>query len=216
MIRHRPTNKTFGTTEQARRHYAKYSAEQSPLGVSISLYPDAGLLSALNQVGYYTDTTPEYDPQTHVLTGLFVWDESVYTVAQMIRALTGDEIAANRSAIELMMWEQIKQERERRRVGGVLVAGKWFHSDDQSRIQHLGLMMMGAGLPVGIMWKTMDGSFIELTQSLVGGIFQALAGADQFNFATAETHRIAMEASIDPTLYDFSTGWLDCYTPAGT
>lgn len=108
-------------------------------------------------------------------------------------------------------WESIKRERERRRTGGVTVLGKWFHTDDPSRIQHLGLTMMGANIPAGLMWKTMDGSFVAMTQQLVGQIFIAVAGSDQHNFANAETHRIAMEALPTPEGYDYSTGWLPIY-----
>lgn len=109
------------------------------------------------------------------------------------------------------MWQAIKTERERRRVGGVLVAEKWFHSDDPSRIQHIGLVMMGASMPAGIQWKTMDGSFVEMTPTLAGQIFNALALADTTNFAVAEQHRLAMEAAVTPGAYDYSGGWLPIY-----
>lgn len=108
------------------------------------------------------------------------------------------------------MWSRIKAERERRRVGGVLVSGKWFHSDDSSRIQQLGLVMMGASVPA-VPWKTMDGTTTTMSQALANSIFQAVAAADQTNFGVAESHRVAMEASGDPANYDFSTGWKAIY-----
>lgn len=104
-------------------------------------------------------------------------------------------------------WERIKAERERRKAGGVKVGTKWFHSDEASRIQQLGLVMMGAGIPSNLQWKTMDGSFVTMTQTLAGQIFQASAANDMAIFAAAETHKAAMEASADPASYDFSTGW---------
>jgi len=105
-------------------------------------------------------------------------------------------------------WEAIKTERDRRiQTGGYLVGGKWFHSDTFSRTQQIGLVMMGAGMPAGVEWKTMDGSFIAMTQALAGQIFTAAATSDQTIFSVAETHRIAMEASADPSTYDFSGGW---------
>ena len=67
--------------------------------------------------------------------------------------------------------------------------------------------MMGAGLPAGLQWKTMDGSFITMTPSLAQQIFTGAAASDQAIFAVAEQHRVAMEASPDPAAYDFSTGW---------
>ena len=108
-------------------------------------------------------------------------------------------------------WENIKSERDRRKGGGVNVAGKWFHSDDASRIQQLGLVVMGANLPAGIQWKTMDGSFVAMTPTLAGQIFQAVAGLDMANFANAEAHRFAMLSLSDPLSYDFSGGWLPTY-----
>ena len=104
-------------------------------------------------------------------------------------------------------WEGIKIERERRKAGGVKVGDKWFHSDDGSRIQQMGLVMMGAGIPAGLQWKTMDGTFIPMTPAFASQIFQAVAASDQAIFAVAETHRAAMEASADPAAYDYSTGW---------
>uniref|UniRef100_UPI002FC852FA hypothetical protein n=1 Tax=Devosia sp. TaxID=1871048 RepID=UPI002FC852FA len=41
------------------------------------------------------------------------------------------------------IWPQIKAERDRRKALGVLAAGNWYHSDADSRIQQLGLVLMG-------------------------------------------------------------------------
>ena len=109
------------------------------------------------------------------------------------------------------VWLSIKAKREAHRVGGVFVAGKWFHTDDSSRIQHLGLTIMGAGIPANISWKTMDGTFMVMTQVLAGQLFQAVTVMDQIDFTTAENHRIAMEALPDPLVYSFSTGWVASY-----
>lgn len=109
------------------------------------------------------------------------------------------------------IWLKIKAERDRRKVAGVKVGTKWFHNDEFSRSQHLGMAMMGANLPTGIQWKTMDGSFVEMTTTLVQQIFMAVAAKDIAVFAAAETHRVAMEASADPSGYDFSGGWPAVY-----
>lgn len=108
-------------------------------------------------------------------------------------------------------WSGIKAERDRRKAGGVKVGAKWFHSDDGSRIQQMGLVMMGAGIPANLQWKTMDGSFITMTQALATSVFGAVAASDQTVFAAAETHRVAMEASADPASYDYSGGWPKIY-----
>lgn len=111
----------------------------------------------------------------------------------------------------LDMWQFIKAERDRRKAGGVKVGAKWFHSDDGSRIQQMGLVMMGASIPANLQWKTMDGSFITMTQALASQVFQAVAASDQAIFTAAETHRATMEASADPASYDYSGGWPKIY-----
>jgi hypothetical protein len=108
-------------------------------------------------------------------------------------------------------WEAIKAERYRRKAGGVKVGAKWFHSDDGSRIQQMGIVMMGASIPANLQWKTMDGSFITMTQALASQVFQAVAASDQAVFTAAEMHRVAMEASADPASYDYSGGWPKIY-----
>lgn len=112
-------------------------------------------------------------------------------------------------------WAAIKAERDRREVGGVKVkvgtTNKWFHSDDASRIQQMGLVMMGASIPAGLQWKTLDGTFVAMDQTVAGNVFAAAAASDQAIFAVAETHKAAMEASADPSTYDFSTGWPKIY-----
>lgn len=105
------------------------------------------------------------------------------------------------------VWERIKADRERRRQSGVLVSGHWFHSNDTSRIQQIGLVMMGANIPPGLMWRTMDNGEVPMTQTLAGAIFQAVAASDAAHFAVAKAHRAAMEAAADPDAYDITTGW---------
>lgn len=110
------------------------------------------------------------------------------------------------SAAEI--WEWIKAERDRRtETGGYKVSDRWFHSDQKSRSQQLGLVLLSAGIPAGLQWKTMDGSFVTMTQTLAQQILGAAAASDQAIFAAAEAHKAAMEASADPAAYDFSTGW---------
>lgn len=104
-------------------------------------------------------------------------------------------------------WERIKAERERRKGLGVKVGDKWFHSDDASRIQQIGLTIAGPNIPPGLQWKTLDGTFVTMTQTLAGQIFVLSMLHDQEIFARAESHRVAMEASENPSLYDFSSDW---------
>jgi hypothetical protein len=123
------------------------------------------------------------------------------------------------------VWERIKTERDRRKSGGFKVkvgsSNKWFHSDADSRIQHLGLkdkardLIAGGGamtdkltiLGQTVKWKTMDGSFVDLSAQVAFDIVAAAGDLDAQLFAAAETHKAAMEASADPASYDFSGGW---------
>lgn len=115
------------------------------------------------------------------------------------------------SVVRNIKWDAIKAERDRRKAGGVKVGAKWFHSDDGSRIQQMGLVIMGASIPANLQWKTMDGTFITMTQTLASQVFQAVAASDQAIFTAAETHKAAMEASADPASYDYSGGWPKIY-----
>lgn len=110
--------------------------------------------------------------------------------------------------IKVSAWDRIKSERDRRTgQGGYKVGAQWFHSDQKSRSQQLGLVLLGASIPANLQWKTMDGSFVTMTQTLAQQILAAGAASDQAIFAAAETHKAAMEASADPSAYDFSAGW---------
>ena len=122
-------------------------------------------------------------------------------------------------------WEAIKTERDRRKAGGFKVGALWFHSDADSRIQHLGLKgkardLIAAGgamadnltiLGQPVRWKTMDGSFANVTAQLAFDIVAAAGDLDARLFAVAETHRAAMEAAADPAVYDFSAGWPETF-----
>lgn len=118
-----------------------------------------------------------------------------------------DIISSELAEIKAEMWRKIQIERDRRKSGGVQVGGNWFHSDDTSRIQQLGLVMFGANMPNNIMWKTMSGSFVLMTPTLAQQIFTAVAASDMVIFAKAEEHKANMNASPDPTSYNYLTGW---------
>lgn len=121
-----------------------------------------------------------------------------------VRAATQAELHA---AALVVVTQRIKAERDRRKVAGTPVGANTFHSDPDSRIQQIGLVMMGAALPAGVMWKTLNGGFVEMTPTLAGQIFQATAARDVAIFAAAEAHIAAAAASADPLAYDFSAGW---------
>ena len=131
--------------------------------------------------------------------------------------------------IKARAWVAIKAERDRRKSGGFKVkvgsSNKWFHSDADSRIQHLGLKDMARDLIAGggamtdkltilgqtVKWKTMDGSFVDVSTQVAFDIVAAAGDLDAQLFVAAETHKAAMEASADPASYDYSTGWPKIY-----
>ncbi len=122
-------------------------------------------------------------------------------------SMTDSEIASAKLAeTRAAVWDRIKAHREAHKAKGVKVGDHWFHSDDGSRIQQLGLVMMGASVPP-VPWKTMSGEFVPMTQTLAGQIFQATAASDMAIFQAAETHRAALMTDTSPADYDFSAGW---------
>lgn len=109
-------------------------------------------------------------------------------------------------------WRLVKAERDRRcSEGGYYAGGKWFHSDQLSRIQQLGLVLLGPSIPPATMWKTLDGTFIEMTATLAQQILAAAAASDTAIFGAAERHKAAIEASADPGGYDWMGGWPAAY-----
>jgi hypothetical protein len=110
--------------------------------------------------------------------------------------------------IKIDMWDAIKVERDHRKNnGGYKVGTNWYHSDTSSRIQQLGLVMMGANLPANLYWKTMGGGFVLMTPTLALQIFQTAAASDMAIFTVAEQKKAAMLASATPATYDYLSGW---------
>lgn len=119
---------------------------------------------------------------------------------------------AAKPTAKTLAWSRIKTERDRRiQQGGYKVGAKWYHSDTFSRTQQMGLVMLGANIPANTPWKTMDGSFVIMTQTLAGQIFGTAAASDIAIFTAAETHNAAMNASPTPENYRFTGGWPVAY-----
>lgn len=164
------------------------------------------------------ETTLFYDPSIHVQIPADVIEITAEHYAELLAGRSsGQLIECGVDGLPFLkarpaqpaeeVWPQIKAERDRRKGLGVLADGNWYHSDTDSRIQQLGLMLMGSTMPAGIQWKTMSGGFVEMTPPLASQIFTATAELDQALFAAAEGHRAAMEAAANPADYDFSGGW---------
>lgn len=132
-------------------------------------------------------------------------------------------------------WEKIKEYRDTHKYRGIqiMVSGEphWIHSDQPSRIQHLGLLGAAilhifrtffgitdlAAFPASLLWKTMSTNsmgnpiFITLTWIIALQIFAADAALEAGCFAKAEYHRAMMLMSNDPLNYDFTTGWPEVF-----
>lgn len=137
---------------------------------------------------------------------LVLWDERTQgpIPEQMLQDVAADALPARR----LERWREIQAIRTAKtEAGGFPAAGKWFHSDVFSRTQQIGLTLLGANIPPGLQWKTMDGSFVTMTQTLAGQIFAAAAEQDAATFAHAEALRAAVNAAADPASVDITAGW---------
>ena len=111
-------------------------------------------------------------------------------------------------AEQALMWERIKAKRADNLRHGVYVksAGKWFHTDDNSRTQYIALAVMPR-LPEKLPWKTMDNSFVNMTKALLAELMEQMLIDEQADFANAERHKAAMEKAEHPLEYDYSDGW---------
>lgn len=123
-----------------------------------------------------------------------------------------DAAVRKKAAAVAAVWEKIKQKRHQNLRGGVYVesVGKWFHNTDEARQQYT-FMRTLPQLPPDLMWKTMDGGFVNLTRALLDELSLKLLADEQQDFANAERHRVLMEQSDDPENYDYSGGWTENY-----
>lgn len=144
---------------------------------------------------------------------------------------TTEQIAHAKQSAKTTTWGEIKSERDTRITSsGVLVEGVWYHSDLQFRsviTQACRLFAIDEtpddnptkvaisqqlsevrGKP----WKTMDNQFVTPTHLLAIKIDAAHAVLTQGCHYHAEVHKAAMEASANPSEYDFSMGWPATFT----
>ena len=113
------------------------------------------------------------------------------------------------------MWERIKAKRYDNLRHGVYAksVGKWFQTDDATRLQYLALALesVTGGFKKPINWKTMDNSFLMLTPELLREIMQTMHDDEEADFINAEKHKAAMLKSENPLEYDYSGGWTANY-----
>ena len=130
-----------------------------------------------------------------------VWDGKAWRADKQAAAALKTEQQAE-------MWERIKARRHQATRSGVFVPsiGKWFHNDDSARGQYTFLRTLPK-LPSPLPWKTMDNSFVEMTQALLDELSLKMIADEQTDFANAERHRAAMLKADHPLNYDYSDGW---------
>lgn len=126
-------------------------------------------------------------------------------------ALLLDDIKADK-------WEDIKTERDRLiQSGGYPVDGHWFHSDAYSLAQQQGLILSamqvqaaGGDMDAPLMatpWYAMGSVPVVMTASLALRLLPAAMAQQVAIFEAAKTHKVALEASVDPAAYDYTKGW---------
>jgi hypothetical protein len=90
--------------------------------------------------------------------------------------------------------------------GGCFVQGKWFHTDVKSKQQQMALAMAAQHTALSVPWKTMDGTFIEMTSAIAGELFAAQMAREIEIFGICQTKR------TDAT--DVNVGWPARYVAA--
>ena len=175
--------------------------------------PDGADLTLIGYRKYKETPQPtEYNQLTHDIRQLEPVEVSgVVEQRWEVYALDKAVVSANLAMAKTAVWDHIMTERDRRASLGVKVGSHWFHSDQKSRTQQLGLVLLGANIPAGLQWKTLTTTpppvLVTMTPELAQSIVAATAASDTAIFTAAEQHRIALESSSAPQNYDFSVGW---------
>lgn len=109
------------------------------------------------------------------------------------------------------LWEKTKAERETRLVSGCYVPSseKWFHTDMVSQMSYTRALEFFNLNPEAkpVMWKTMDGTFVEINKDKVVEIISTIFIRSQDIFRIAETHGAKIRTLTSLDSYDFMTGW---------
>jgi hypothetical protein len=180
--------------------------------VSFPEMPDTTDLSAFGVFPVQETVPAAHNPVTHRAVDSAVLVGQTWTQQWTLVERPAEEAAANLAQAKAQKWEAIKAIRDRKtQEGGYLAEGNWFHSDVFSRVQQLGLVMMGNGVPPGLQWKTMSGDKVPMTPQKAGKVFAAAAAQDAAMFAHAETLKAQVDASDNPATVDINVGWPATY-----
>ena len=198
------TGDVFETLLAVRQAYPRVSFPSAPTDSDLAGVGLAPLLRA--QAPAYSLITQRIE------LGLPALVDDVWQQDWLVIDLPAEQAAANRAAARVARWEDIKVIRDRKtQQGGYKVGSDWFHSDTFSRTQQIGLTIMGAAMPAGLQWKTMGGTFVDMTPTLAQQIFAAAGAQDAALFAHAEALKAQAEAAQDPGLVDITVGWPETF-----
>lgn len=116
------------------------------------------------------------------------------------------------------LWEKTKAERETRLVSGCYVPSieKWFHTDMVSQMSYTRALEFFNLNPEAkpVMWKTMDGSFVEIGKDKLIEVISTIFIRSQEIFKIAETHGAKIRALTSLDSYDIMTGWPSSFSKA--
>ena len=111
------------------------------------------------------------------------------------------------------MWERIKAKRYDNLRHGVYIksVGKWFQTDDATRLQYLTLRTLpDEAFPLKEPWRTMDNTDLPpemCTKALFNEIVMQMVADEMADYRNAKRHRAAMLQAENPLKYDYSDGW---------
>lgn len=208
----------------------EYIAQESPL-----------------QPGEYIAPTHSVDDAPHIVPGHWpIWQNGVWVNVPDLRGTDyylpdgsrhevtelGFELPAGATLSPPILPPSIDQllsdvDRERKRrwragfpvqIGGVT---KWFHSDEFSLAQHLGLKdkardvlatggLMTDNITIGgqpVQWSTMDSSYVTITVQVAFDLVSNAGLQQALVFAASQAHKAAINAAADLSDYDVLANW---------
>jgi len=114
-------------------------------------------------------------------------NEKFYTVTEIDDSPYIQNTPKELSQVKKMLSDNVKVKRDDLWVrGGFEVNGKWYASDAQSKTQYLFYTSLGSSIPANTQWKTKDGSFVTLTQSLLSDMIGASIAQETAIFDKAQ------------------------------
>lgn len=120
-------------------------------------------------------------------------------------------IAAKKVRDQAQAWERIKSYRQQQTTSGVYVPSidKHLHTDEMSAMIYA---TIGNAIAAGVYepqnWKTMEGDFVEMNESLYKELQVLMMQNTRLHYERSEYHKYMMLQADDPLDYDYSSHWL--------